>query len=186
MHSTADEPKVCVVMCGGRGTRIGNPEKYLLRIGDETIIGRIIRIISSIGLSVYLCTNDGSRIHNIYGDLSSHIITTSGNSYVSDMNECLKAVSITPLLLIPGDLVFRSPDTISMFMKEASMIGMDLINLASNGEITGITIFKKIPSVKPLIYSYVETDDEIINVNNIEDYNRALRMLGLNWFDPAD
>jgi len=180
VKGTAYEPKVCVVMCGGRGTRIGNPGKYLLQIGDETIIGRIIRIISSIGLSVYLCTNDGSPIHDIYPDLRSHIITTSGNSYVSDMNECLNAVSITPLLLVPGDLVFRSPDTISMFMKEASMIDRDLINLTSNGEITGITIFRKIPSVKPLVYSYVETDDEIINVNTIEDYSRALRMLGLD------
>lgn len=178
MEKTIDEPKTCIIMCGGRGSRISNPEKYLLRIGNETVIGRVIRMVSSLGLSVYLCTREGSSIPGIYGETASKIIMSSGNGYVPDMNECLNTVSITPILLIPGDIVLGSAETLSFFIKQSAMIIRDLVNLVSNGEITGITIFKKLPSLEPLSYSSVVTDDEIINVNTTADYDRVKKLLG--------
>ncbi|MGC8506198.1 MAG: NTP transferase domain-containing protein [Thermoplasmata archaeon] len=178
MENTIDEPKTCVIMCGGRGSRINNPEKYLLQIGNETVIGRLIRMVSSLGLSVHLCTRDGTSIAGIYGRLGLKIIISSGNGYIHDMNECLNTVSILPILLIPGDIVLLSPGTLSSFMKQSAMVGRDLVNLVSNGEVTGITIFKRLPSLEPLSYSSVVTDDEIINVNTPEDYDRARKLLG--------
>ena len=178
MENTIDEPKTCVIMCGGRGSRINNPEKYLLRLGNETIIGRIIRMVSSLGLGVHLCTRDGSSIPGIYRGTELKIIKSSGNGYVSDMNECLNTVSVLPILLIPGDIVLDSAETLSFFMKQSSMITRDLVNLVCNGEITGITIFKKLPSLELLSYSSVVTDDEIINVNTTADYDSAKKLLG--------
>ena len=178
MENTIDDPKTCVIMCGGRGSRINNPEKYLLPIGNETVIGRLIRMVSSLGLNVHLCTRDGTSIPGIYRGTGLKIIISSGNGYVPDMNECLNTVSVLPVLLIPGDIVLGSAETLSFFMKQSSMIIRDLVNLVSNDEITGITIFKKLPSLEPLSYSSVVTDDEIINVNTTADYDRAKKLLG--------
>lgn len=161
-----------LIMAGGSGTRMNNRDKFLLPLGDSSILGILMRTLCELHASIYLCTVKG-RLEE-HGGIN--IIQGSGEGYVQDMNMSLSRIGEAPILVIPGDTVILNFDQIRKFLELAAESRSDVITFMQRGEITGITLFKDIPAdLVELSYENIEAEtDCVINVNTPYDYRKAL------------
>ncbi len=99
-----------VVMCGGRGTRLGlDSEKPLLDIAGKAMVSRVLDALET------------SRIDTVHGAVSPQtpatrerlqqlgisVIETQGEGYVADLDDVLDECG-TPLLTVAADLPLLS------------------------------------------------------------------------------
>jgi GTP:adenosylcobinamide-phosphate guanylyltransferase len=164
-------------MAGGKGTRIGNPEKYLLKFGRKTIIEALLEATMQMADAVYLSTVPGRKVlMDICARLNIITLMGGGTSYVDDLFLAAGHVGRFPLLVIPGDIVLLDKHFLSQFIEIAKESDKELVNLYANGELSGICIMKRRPAdSKELPYENINFQGNLlVNVNTWEDYERAL------------
>ncbi|MCI2413506.1 MAG: NTP transferase domain-containing protein, partial [Cuniculiplasma sp.] len=67
-----------VIMSGGTGSRMNMPDKGLLMIRGETLIGRNLKFLEEVAKPVYLAVTPNTEITEKYYSEKLEIIKTSG------------------------------------------------------------------------------------------------------------
>ena len=167
-----------LIMAGGKGTRIGNPLKFLLPISGRPIIDLLCHQVGSFSSGMLFCTSPSSSgpLKDKLGLISSDIIETSGNNYVLDLAMALGSIGEPPVLVIPADTVILDVHELQSFVLAHGGNGGGVVELLNQGKHTGISIYNQIPKgMEPLPYSEVGSSGEwMVNINTEADYRKSI------------
>ncbi|MGC8608813.1 MAG: NTP transferase domain-containing protein [Thermoplasmata archaeon] len=159
-----------LIMAGGRGTRIGNPEKCLIVIGNRSLLDRNISLLRRYTSSIYVSVRDGmAATQREAMTRNAVIIKTEGSGYVSDLNTCLSFIGSFPILVIPGDIYVTDEKIFDSYVRKAAESNYDIINFKLNGDFTGLSFFNK----RSGSYIDMQFSGGIANINTPEDLEKA-------------
>ena len=168
-----------LVMAGGKGTRMGLAEKYMMNAGGTPLVERILQAACMLSRAIYVCTSGQipqlERLASTYG---ASIIYGAGRSYYEDLSRSYIRVKEYPLLVIPGDLAIPDEQVLTSFLSRAVELECDLVNLSAGGNITGICLIRHRPmDAKELSYDAIDfPQDAVVNVNTASDFERAEKL----------
>ncbi len=156
-------------MAGGKGSRMGDNKKMLLKINSEPVLYKIIASLKDLGFIVKICISKGTEF---LSDTEEVEIITGTGTYSEDLKYSLKLCSI-PALVLPGDVIF-SEKLLKNFIELSGTVSTDIATLKINGELSGISMFFKRPENGELSYTDIEMqDNSFFNLNYKEDYIKA-------------
>ena len=156
-------------MAGGKGSRMGDNKKMLLKINSEPVLYKIIASLKDLGFIVKICISKGTEF---LSDTEEVEIITGAGTYSEDLKYSLKLCSI-PALVLPGDVIF-SEKLLKNFIELSGTVSTDIATLKINGELSGISMFFKRPENGELSYTDIEMqDNSFFNLNYKEDYIKA-------------
>ncbi|MHB1622029.1 MAG: NTP transferase domain-containing protein [Cuniculiplasma sp.] len=168
-----------LIMAGGIGTRMNMPDKGLLMIRGETLIGRNAKLLEPLVKPVYLIVAPNNDITEKYFAEKMKILWSEGEPYSQDLGKVLKVVNSFPILVIPGDVYFRSQEVIENFLNEAKKNGKGITSLLIEGTFCGVSVFFSSPeSIKNEdFFSYNVSEKDAYNINTVEDFFLILNRL---------
>ena len=166
----------CIVMAGGRATRMGGVVKPLLEVCGEPMVMRVVGAIRN------LC----NRIVVVYSDHTSGVVdlcrgpmgpvecVKGVGGYVEDLKLSLNLVSL-PALVVPADMPFIDVVILEGFLLKALLTPEPVVNLvdASRGPV-GVTLFKEREGSWADIV--VEGGYKLLDVDTWSDYEEAVRI----------
>jgi adenosylcobinamide-phosphate guanylyltransferase len=172
-----------LIMCGGRGKRLGMGEKSMLILGGKRLIEHVINALDVCDKIFAVTTKNTPETEEFLKKEGIKIVRTSGIGYVEDMREALKRLSIAePILIISGDLFIRRKklisDIIDYYFANSSSTIRALQTAYRDGIAVGINILDGMfldEEQKEIIYKVSRND--VININTPEDLKRAEMML---------
>lgn len=99
-----------LLMCGGRGTRLGMGEKPLVEVGGEPMVDRVLEAVSPVVDTVFAAPSPQTPRTRSHLEGRVRIVETPGEGYVADLTEALARVG-RPVLTVTADLpLLRSGD----------------------------------------------------------------------------
>jgi len=165
----------CIVMAGGKATRMGGVVKPLFEICGKPMIMRVVEALQT------LCR----RIIVVYTEYTAGILNllcreTIGpvecvkgiGGYVEDLKLALNLVSL-PALVAPADTPFIDPAILSEFVLRALLTPEPVVNLVDESRgFVGITLFKEIGG--PWTDVVLRGDYRLLDVDTWSDYKEAV------------
>nr|KJR72476.1 MAG: cobalamin biosynthesis protein CobY [Vulcanisaeta sp. AZ3] len=174
---------IIVIMAGGKGSRIGNPNKPLIKLLNKPMIEHVIEAVNGLGTIHIATTARHNEIIKWSKERGYEVILTSGNGYPNDILEALKTTN-TPTLILPSDLPLLSKNLILKFLRLTAYIRTPMITLIAernhNYEYTGISYVRSITMINGIIpwaSIIIPWTTELININTKEDLNQVLNIL---------
>jgi len=134
---------LCLVMAGGRSSRFGS-RKLVEEVCSRPLIDH------SLTASEKLCSYTVIAVsRHTSEDLKSRCrrpltecIETSGRDYVDDLAFALAALR-KPVLVLPGDVVFKDVNVLRRFIEEAFGLNVDVVTMVVNGlGPVGVSLFR--------------------------------------------
>lgn len=116
------EDITAVVLCGGRGSRLGNAAKPLLRLGDRMLVEHVIEALRpQVGGFVLACGRDRSP----YASLGHPVALDprADDGPLGGIAGALPLVTTAWLLVHPGDAPFTPPDLVVRLATAAEASG---------------------------------------------------------------
>ena len=184
-----------LIMAGGRGTRMhSNEEKLLLNYKKPVILHVVDALQQSNCFSkiVALTSPNSPKTENILKETGIDIISSRGESFVSDLNEVLQQLDDT-VFVTSGDLPLLDSQIVKTILDhhEAEQTWTSIVTtlpfqktlgiksdcIIENHDYvqTGISIVdaKKITNLDPVEEKFLVIDDKRIglNLNTKDDYN---------------
>ena len=161
-----------IIMAGGTGTRMNMPDKGLLMIQGETLIGRNLKILKEKTEPVYLVVTPHTEITEKYYSETLKIIKTTKKGYAEDLGDVLRKVNSYPVMVIPGDIYFSEEEILENFIDTALKIGKGIVSMLVEGLFCGVSLFFSPPdNVKSDDYSSFDVSEkQAYNVNTVEDF----------------
>lgn len=92
-----------LLMCGGRGTRLGRGEKPLVRVGEKPMVDRVLDAVSSVAGTVYAVPSPHTPETRDHLAGRVPIVDAEGKGYVEDLTDALARVE-RPVLTVTADL----------------------------------------------------------------------------------
>jgi GTP:adenosylcobinamide-phosphate guanylyltransferase len=172
-----------LIMAGGRGSRIGDPSKPLIKILGKPMIEYVIDAINGLGEVNIATTKDHERIIQWARSNNYTIVLTSGRDYPNDLIEALRLTG-TPTLVLPSDMPLLSKEFITKFLRAVAHIRTPMVTLAAvrgcEIEYTGISYIRDLTMSNGVIpWSTLTTawTMELININTREDLEEATKLI---------
>jgi len=124
---------LCLVMAGGRSSRFGG-RKLVEEVCGEPLIDH------PLAASEKLCSYTVIAVsRHTMEDLKSRCsrplaecIETSGRDYIDDLSLALAALR-KPVLVLPGDAVFKDVNVLRRFVEEAFRLNVDVVTMVVSG-----------------------------------------------------
>ncbi len=174
MNMNMSSNPVCgttVIMAGGLGTRMGNPEKALIRVDEIPMIRRIITFGLSLTADLLVCCSPNTPGTCSYCDLNGiKKYTSSGRGYPQDLVECLGTVKRYPVLVLPADVYIYNMEALTEAIIYTLSMKDEVITVLQLGQYVGISVFRTPPGNSQESYSSVEVPVEFcVNINEPSD-----------------
>jgi adenosylcobinamide-phosphate guanylyltransferase len=168
-----------IIMAGGAGTRLSNPNKPLIEVCGKPIMIRVIEAVKDLG-TVYIATTiRHPSIIEFARDQGYKVLITSGEGYPEDFLEALSKVGV-PVLIVPADMPFLSKQFVRKFLIMAAYVMAPMITLMyRKGEtlgFTGISLVRRIKldqGIIPWVSLVIPWSKELLNINTPSDINIA-------------
>ncbi len=167
---------LALLMCGGRGRRLGVGEKPLFKVCGKRLIDHAL---SEIPYEVVAVTSPYTPETEKYlKELKVEVYRASGKSFVNDyMEVCRELQIVEPVLIVSSDIVYLKEglveDVVNFYLKSEKMA----LKVMKNNIPVGINI------VDAFFIDYIQEEEiyiieenDIINVNTLEDATRAERL----------
>lgn len=145
----SEPPFRILVMAGGTGSRMDFPDKGILLIQGQTLIGRNLSMLSAYSDEIYIAVSDKTEITRKVFEGKHEVIETPGRGYSEDLNFCLKKIGRYPVFTIAADLFIEEPDVIKTFLDFANSKGKGIISMLSDGLFCGMSYFFSDPEKIP-------------------------------------
>lgn len=188
------EEITAIVLCGGRGSRLENQDKPLLRLGDQRIIEWLEHSLNNQVTELLI---SGSRNVAIYESLGHKVIVDSEieKGPLVGLNSAFSHVQTEWVLTTPGDTPFISEGLVSMLSAVAEQSGVAvplvhgirqnlclLINrsrrkqLSSFFEAGGTAVKYWLDTVRDCEVDLSDHAKSFFNINTLEDLNQASKL----------
>jgi GTP:adenosylcobinamide-phosphate guanylyltransferase len=176
MENSKKLPGTCILMAGGKGERMGNPQKFLIEVKGMTILERLFVEIKGMFDSVYIAATSVNNERIREKCKECNILVTSGDYYVSDLHLALRRVQIFPVLVFGADTLIFSMDSFLTYLDIGYSVGKDLVNLISRKSGFNASIFKRAPLSLTEVLDHTDIlipDSVGMNINTPDDLRRA-------------
>ncbi len=161
-----------LVMAGGKGSRINNKRKMLLKIDNRTLIERSLEILHNLKMNIHICINDNTDF--LLDILHNYNIIRGTGDYIRDLKKSLDTMDL-PVLVMPADIIYSS-NIIEEFIVSTNKISQGIVNLKVNGKLSGISIFYKRPDNEVIKFKDISIlSESFFNINYPKDYNNAVK-----------
>ncbi|MDM7275453.1 MAG: NTP transferase domain-containing protein [Thermoprotei archaeon] len=164
----------CIVMAGGKATRMGGVVKPLLDVCGVPMIVRVVRSISGACRGTYVVYSKWTKALE---DLCSGVLESvvcvegGGEGYVEDLKMALNLVSL-PTLVVPADIPFLNSAILEDFIVKAMLKPEPIVNLSTEKGLTGISLFKQTEG--PWADVIIKRSTPLIDVDTWDDYREAI------------
>ncbi|MFZ8795723.1 MAG: NTP transferase domain-containing protein [Acidilobaceae archaeon] len=166
----------CIVMAGGRATRMGGVVKPLLEVCGEPMVMRVVGAIRNLCKRIVVVYSDHtSGVVDLCRGPMGHVECVKGvGGYVEDLKLSLNLVSL-PALVVPADMPFIDVVILEGFLLKALLTLEPVVNLvdASRGPV-GVTLFKEREGSWADVV--VEGGYKLLDVDTWSDYEEAVRI----------
>ncbi len=168
---------IALVMCGGRGKRLGMGEKCLVRVGDKRLIDYVLDELWF--LEVYGVTTEFTPMTEEYlKSQGIRCIRTSGRGFVEDMREAVvKEGLFEPILVTAGDLVILKRGLMMEVVEFYNSSNLPALRVESRGKPVGINVIDGYFYDTYQEEAVMEVEDEVININTPKDLIRAICLI---------
>jgi len=163
-----------LLMCGGKGERLGMGEKPLVRVCGKRLVEHVLD-------SLWMCeviaavTDSTPETARFLKSEGIEVIKTSGKGYVEDMCQAIKEFRLfEPILVVSADLIFFKPVLLDVISAFISSDAVALTTAYPDGSYAGINVVDGMfigEEQKEIVYR-VE-DNDVLNVNTPEDIKKA-------------
>ncbi|MCD6511625.1 MAG: NTP transferase domain-containing protein [Thaumarchaeota archaeon] len=118
-----------VIMAGGRGERMNRVEKALLKLRERPLIEYVVDVARRLGGELYVAPSRHTPLTERWC-LEKHIpvIRTEGEGYSKDLMYIASKLD-RPILFLPADTPFITPELLARFLEEAMKAREDLVTL---------------------------------------------------------
>jgi len=168
-----------IIMAGGSGTRLSNPNKPLIEVCGKPMIMRVIEAVEDLGTVYVVTTIKHSSIIEFARSHGYKTLITSGKGYPEDLLEAINKVGV-PTLIVPADMPFLSGQLVRKFLIMAAYVMAPMITLIyRKGEalgFTGISLVRRIKleqGIIPWVSLVIPWSKELLNINTPSDINIA-------------
>jgi len=166
----------CVVMAGGRGSRMGDPEKVLARVCGVPLLAHVVSALrgaESCSRILVAATPGHGGVVRLAQALGAEVALLPGDSYVEDLRVALRLVG-TPALAVSGDIVGLTPGLVDWFVREALARPAPVVDLETLDGPVGVTLHKDVeggPWDTIRLESHapfdVDTPEDLARANNL-------------------
>jgi len=166
----------CIVMAGGRGSRLGLHEKGVAQVCGVPLLARVVSALRrsrSCSRIVVATTPRHGRTVRLAQALGVEVLLLPGDSYVEDLRTALEAVG-TPALVVPVDIVGLTPGLVDWFTRQALGSGASVVTLEGPDGPVGVGLHRD-PEGGDWTVIRVE-DPYIFDVDTGDDLARANRL----------
>jgi adenosylcobinamide-phosphate guanylyltransferase len=129
---------VAVVMAGGRSSRMGKPEKPLLKVGRKTMLERVVgalRESRNIGEILIAVSGSTPQTSEAAKSLSLRVVETPGNGFIPDTRYVIKKYALFfPVLVISVDLPLITGELIDRIIARHKRHGKPALMVAVPAE----------------------------------------------------
>ncbi|GAB6148604.1 NTP transferase domain-containing protein [Stetteria hydrogenophila] len=136
----------CIVMAGGRASRLGGAVKPLIEVCGEPMVFRVLRAAGVVCRRIILAysphTRDLAPLCSSTAFPGVECLEGSGEGYVSDLRDAL-ALAGTPVLVLPADMPHLTWEVLEDFLVKAMAAPGDVVNLVTSRGPTGVALFKR-------------------------------------------
>jgi len=175
---------IVVIMAGGSGSRLRNPEKHLLKIGDKTIIEYLIETLKNIFKSIVVLTSVRHRrlIELLRKYEYVDIIVMSGVDYCIDMCMCINTIIRKPILIVNGDCVIINFEKFIKALEYALKISnYNIVTLCYvDGSVSNVSLVYADRCIfgKELSWTSLPIFDlnDIIDIDTLDDYVKVVSL----------
>jgi molybdopterin-guanine dinucleotide biosynthesis protein A len=119
-----------IVLCGGRGSRMGGRDKPLLEYRDRPIVAHVVDALTGSVVSVLISANRNEQRYRRYGTVVADELTDHGP--LSGIASCLKHCTTPYAFVCPGDAPHLDPIVIQRLGHE--LISSDAMAAAARDD----------------------------------------------------
>jgi len=166
---------LAVVMCGGRGRRIGNLEKPMLRVNGRILIDYVIRELEIACLdAIFVTSKHAPKTDEFLRKRGYEVFMARGEGYMNDLREAVEEYClIEPISTINSDLYFRKEgillSIIDFYFKTDSPA---LCCIYNDGRLVGINVFDPFHELQRE-ENFIIDEDDVVNIDTFQDLRRA-------------
>ena len=165
---------IALLMCGGRGTRLGVGEKPLFRVCGKRLVDHSLAELEDCEV-IAVTSPYTPETERYLRQLGVEVCRARGRGFIDDYREvCLEYKLSEPLLITSADIVYIRQglieDVISYYARSSCMS----LKVAKNDKAVGINI------IDAFFIDYVQEEEiyivggnDVINVNTLQDAKRA-------------
>ncbi len=162
---------IAIVMCGGRGSRLGFVEKPMIEVNGVKLIDFAVDEISLAELEGIFVTSPYTRETERYlRSIGAEVHRGKGKGYMEDLSEAVREFGLVePVLTLNADLYyFRRGvvrDVLTAYLKTSSRA---LKTAYENGRLVGINVFDPFFGEQEE-ETYIIRRDEVLNIDTPDD-----------------
>jgi GTP:adenosylcobinamide-phosphate guanylyltransferase len=163
-------------MAGGKGVRMHDPEKCMIRIGKFIIIANLVEILSHSGFEIVIATTSLHRKVCRFAEKNRmDIVYTAGSGYEKDLGEAVVSLGKVPVLVAPCDLITGDRGLFEEVWEAGTRSGAGVVTFTLNGDLSGISVMNRLPQMGiPMDFETIDIrSGGSFNVNTPADLERA-------------
>jgi adenosylcobinamide-phosphate guanylyltransferase len=169
-----------LLMCGGKGTRLGMGEKPLVTLAGRKLIEYVLDELWICEDIFAATTRNTPRTEKFLKREGVEVVRTSGAGYIEDMVEALRKLSIAePVLIISADLFIVKNNLLSDIIDYYNRFTARALQTAYyDGAAAGINILDGMfldEEQEEVTYRISRKD--VVNINTPEDLKKAEMMI---------
>lgn len=160
-----------LLMCGGKGTRLGRGEKPLFEVCGFKLVDHSLMALRK--HRIIAVTSPFTPKTEIYlRGRGIEIFRASGRGFIVDYRECIKSLALKgPVIIASADLVYLRDGIIEEIVEFYRKCGKMALKVIKGNEPAGINIVIADFEGEQNEESYIVED--IVNINTINDAKRA-------------
>ncbi len=164
---------LAVILAGGKGTRIGNPEKCLLDFCGQPLIEHVLNIVRTFFRKIVVATTIKHRnILKFCKESSVDILITPGLGLCYDLCMLVNITHTRPLIIFPCDLILTR-DIVQQVLHAARIAeeNICLTFIDERGGFTGITVitYNKCTFGLEFRWQNVKLHGQVYDIDTLED-----------------
>lgn len=166
---------LALVMCGGKGKRMGNVEKPMIDVKGKKLIDYALREIEIVMIeSVCITSPYVPKTERYVAEKGLEFLRAKGNGYMEDLFFAINELDIiTPVLVLNSDLYISKRGVIEELIRDYMVAKTPAITCVyRDGKHVGINVFDPLLGEQKE-EKFIIDERDVINIDTPDDLRRA-------------
>ncbi|NOY10635.1 MAG: NTP transferase domain-containing protein [Archaeoglobi archaeon] len=165
---------LAIVMCGGRGSRLGFVEKPMISVGGKRLVEGVMEELELAGLETVFVTSPFTpETERFLREMGLEVFRADGGGYMHDLRQAVFEYRIIePVLNVNSDLYFRERGVILRFLRAyLSSSSPAMSAVFPSGRRVGINAFDPVLG-EQREEKFIIEESRVINIDTPGDLER--------------